>query len=525
MDAVLTILSAPSGHRAVPCRCGETLYAALIRAGEAVDAPCGGTGQCGKCAVRADGALSPMTPEERHLPQGWRLACRTQILGDCTVQLPDAAGTMDVLTDATSAMIGTGQPGFGAAIDLGTTSVAVALFDRSDGRCMGVRGAPNCQRRLGADVVSRIHACMEHPANVTRMAEDIRRQLRTMLAEAAEQAEIRPADLSAVTLAGNPTMCHLVAGLSPVTLGTLPFRPVSRFGTDFDASFLAAELCVSETAAVWILPSVSGFFGGDAVGAACAAGLGDAEQPTLLLDIGTNGEMALAASGRIVCCSAAAGPAFEGANITCGMAGMDGAIAHASLSDAGTVQLSVLGETKPCGICGSGLIDLLAVMRKLGAVDETGRLLPPGEAPEAAQPCLRLHQGEPAFFVAEEVFLTAGDVRALQLAKAAVAAGIQTMLAEVGLTANDVAALVVAGGFGNRIDPVTAGQIGLYPPELADKTTAAGNAALAGAAFALGGTAAQSSVTQLRDRMEYLELSADPRFSEYYMENLSFDTL
>lgn len=525
MDAVLTILSTPSGHREVPCRCGETLYAALVQAGEAVEAPCGGTGRCGKCAIRAEGALSPMTPEEQHLPPGWRLACRTRILGDCTVQLPDDAGTMDVLTDTAPAAFSAAQSGFGAAIDIGTTSVAVALFDRSNGRCMGVRGAPNCQRRWGADVVSRIHACMEEPANVTRMAEEIRRQLRTMLAEAACQAGIRPTELCAVTLAGNPTMCHLVAGLSPVPLGTLPFQPVSRFGADFNAAFLAALLGVSETAAIWILPSVSGFFGGDAVGAACAVGLGDAEQPTLLLDVGTNGEMALAASGRIVCCSAAAGPAFEGANITCGMAGMDGAVAHASLSDAGTLQLSVLGEAKPRGICGSGLIDLLAVMRRLDAVDETGRLLPPEEAPEAALPYLRLHHGEPAFFVAEEVYLTAADVRALQLAKAAVAAGIQTMLAEVGLTANDVAALVVAGGFGNRIDPVTAAQIGLYPPELADKTTAAGNAALAGAAIALGGTAAQASIMQLRDRMESLELSADPRFSEFYMENLSFDTL
>lgn len=525
MDAVLTILSGVFGRREVSCRCGEILYAALVQAGEPVNAPCGGSGRCGKCAVRAEGALSPMTAEEYNLPKGWRLACRTRILGDCTVHMPDDAGSMDVLTDGVDALVGAGQFGLGAAIDLGTTAVAVALFDRQTGRCMEVRGAPNCQRRWGADVVSRIHACMENPDNAARMTAEIRRQLHVLLAEAAESVGVCPAEICAVTLAGNSTMCHLVAGLSPVGLGSLPFRPVSRFGSDFHAEILAAPLGVSDQAEIWILPAVSGFFGGDAVGAAYAVGLGEAKTPALLLDVGTNGEMALAASGRIVCCSVAAGPAFEGANITCGMAGMSGAIDHATLSAAGTLQLSILGEAVPRGICGSGLIDLLAVMRKLGAVDETGRLLPPEEAPIDVVPYLRLYQDEPAFFAAENVFVTARDVRALQLAKAAVAAGIQIMLEEVGLTANEVASLMVAGGFGNRIDPAAAAQIGLYPPELVGRTTAAGNAALAGAAAALGGTDAQASIARLCSRMEYLELSADPRFSEYYMENLSFDTL
>ena len=297
---------------------------------------------------------------------------------------------------------------------------------------------------------------------------------------------------------------------------------------------MAESLGAADGADIWILPAVSGYFGGDAVAAAYAAGLNRTPDPTLMLDIGTNGEMALAASGRILCCAAAAGPAFEGANITCGMSGTTGAVCRVSLDAAGTLSYGVIGGGEARGICGSGLIDLLAALLELGAVDETGRLLPPEETPAAAKPYIRMYiynnpdgtvRSEPACFLTEDVFLTGRDVRALQLAKAAIAAGIATMLDEAGIAAEDVAALVIAGGFGNTIQPVSAGRIGLIPPCLTEKTVFIGNGALTGASAALCSESARTEIDHLSRRMTNVELSTDPRFMEHYIENMSFEPL
>ena len=536
MDAVVAVLTAQGTCRTEPCQTGETLAAVLRRAGFPLEAPCGGSGTCGKCAVAAWGALSAPAPEERRLKPGMRLACRARVEGSCTVLLPDQAEGCRVLTDGADVLTvdSVAAEGIGAALDIGTTTVAAVLYDRASGVRLAVRGEPNRQRRFGADVITRIQTCITEPDGLETLTALIRSQLREMLASAAAEAGCRADEICAVTAAGNTVMCHLLAGLSPAGLAQLPFLPKSLFGESFAAGALAESLGAADGADIWILPAVSGYFGGDAVAAAYAAGLNRTPDPTLMLDIGTNGEMALAASGRILCCAAAAGPAFEGANITCGMSGTTGAVCRVSLDAAGTLSYGVIGGGEARGICGSGLIDLLAALLELGAVDETGRLLPPEETPAAAKPYIRMYiynnpdgtvRSEPACFLTEDVFLTGRDVRALQLAKAAIAAGIATMLDEAGIAAEDVAALVIAGGFGNTIQPVSAGRIGLIPPCLTEKTVFIGNGALTGASAALCSESARTEIDHLSRRMTNVELSTDPRFMEHYIENMSFEPL
>lgn len=525
-EAVITIIEADGSRTALHAPKGKTLHAVLTEAGYAVEAPCGGNGTCGKCEVAAEGALSAATPEEQGLPSGRRLACRARVEGDCTVRLDEGKRSAGyaVLTEGAAAAFPFrpwAAGGLGAAVDIGTTTVVVYLYDLDTGARLAVRGAANRQRSCGADVISRISYSMTEPDGLLRLTGFIRSQLRDLFAAAAADAGRSAAEIRAVTVAGNTVMAHLFTGLSPARLSKLPFTPESLFGEGFAADF-GAELGLAEDAEMLIVPAVSGYVGGDIVAAALAAGLDRAGAPVLLLDIGTNGEMALAAGGRIFCCATAAGPAFEGAGIACGMGGTDGAMARAALQN-GALACEVIGGGKARGICGSGLIDLLAAMLDLGAVDETGRLLPPDEAPEAALPYIREQEdGEAAFYVAEDVFVSGRDVRQLQLAKAAIAGGIATLLDEAGLGAEAVTTLYLAGGFGNKIDPVNAGKIGLYPAELAARAVSVGNGAGAGAAAALCSAEARAALTRLRDRMEYIELSADPRFMDHYVEQMMF---
>lgn len=322
-----------------------------------------------------------------------------------------------------------------------------------------------------------------------------------------------------MSVAANTTMCHLLTDLPPDSLGGAPFTPVSLFGTTVPA----VSLNLPFDGDVYIAPAVAGYVGGDITADLLATGLDLADQPVLLLDIGTNGEMAIGCGSRFICCATAAGPTFEGAQIECGMTAAPGAILAVEWTGQ-RPACTVIGDGEATGLCGSGLVDAMALLLTLQVVDETGRMLEPGEGDLPAAVATRLFRSgdEPAFRLTEHMYVTQKDVRMLQLAKGAVAAGIQVMIDSYGVPLKEVKALLLAGGFGSYIRPVSAARIGLIPAELLSVTRSVGNAAAQGARIALISTQARERLNRLQTNMEYMELSGLAAFNDAYMDAMLF---
>ena len=486
---------------------GETILAVLRRENVFIPAFCGGHELCGKCRVFASGALSApteaekekLTPEE--LAAGVRLACSARVEGDVSVSVPDD-GEYSVLTD-----VGDASPdyfpscweGLGAAIDVGTTTVAVYIYSLETRRRVGVVSGVNCQQTLGADVISRIEYCLNNADGSKRARELITGQINDMLSGFGKARGVPVKSIRSVTIAGNTAMLYLLTGRSPKPLSAAPFEADELFGSFHKAADLGFEL---PEANVYLLPCVSAFIGGDITAGILSSGLHQTEKNTLLIDFGTNGEMALAANGGITCCSTAAGPAFEGARISCGVGGVPGAINRVTLENGKPVPQTIRG-TYPVGLAGSGLIDAAACLRRLGKLDESGRLSAP-------------------FALAEGVTLLPQDVRELQLAKSAVRAGAETLLEKAGLTAADLDEVLLTGGFGAGLDKGNALALGLLPEVPAEKVRALGNCAGAGAVRTLLDPMALAELERITAKAKTVQLDGDPSFSEKFMEYMTF---
>lgn len=489
--------------RTVVCQSGQTLLEVLR--GYPLTAPCGGKGTCKKCTVYVSG--EPV------------LACRTMAEEGMKVSLtPEMALTVALGQDFVMTSDGSGI-GLGVAVDIGTTTVACHLMDIKTGKTLAVLGEANGQRTFGADVISRIQASVE--GRCQEMTDTIRRQLRGMMEALCAEAGRKTDEITAMVVAANTTMCHLLAGLRPDSMGMAPFTPLSLFGDCHSAK--AWDLGFEGE--VYVIPAVSAYVGGDITADLLAAEMDRGGKPVLLIDVGTNGEMVLSQGDKLLCCSTAAGPAFEGAQISCGMAASEGAVSRVFLRN-GIPTIEVIGGAKPRGICGSGLLDAIAVMLEMGLLDETGRMLDPeedeDEIPEGTAPYLCLVDEEPAFRLAEDVYVTQGDVRKVQLGKGAIAAGIQVLLGKAGIDAEQVSALYLAGGFGSFIRPESAARIGLIPEELLPATKALGNTAAMGAKIALLSRRGKERLRTIRDKMTYLELSGMVEFNNAYMEQMMF---
>ena len=499
-----------SGPLVLSARQGQSLLDVLREhGGLPVHAPCGGQGTCEKCTVYLSG------------PKGETavLACRTPAKDGMTLRLPSVAPlVVELHGDAAGTLKpDPGLTGYGVACDIGTTTVVCHLVGLATGRVLATVGEGNAQRAYGADVIARIRASMDGlcPALTSAIIE----QLSRMIGELCRSAEISVGDVNRMAVAGNTTMCHLLAGLPPDSIGVAPFTPLSLFGECHDAKTLSLPF----DGEVYICPAVSGYVGGDITADMLAAGLDRTDVPVLLIDVGTNGEMALGCGDKFVCCSTAAGPALEGAQIRFGMTAAPGAISGVRWAD-GKVVCSVIGDSEPIGLCGSGLIDAVAVMLDLGAIDETGRMLNMDEddIPDQAAPYLLLLDGEPAFRLAGQVTVTQSDVRMLQLAKGAIAAGIRVLMDNCGADFGQVGELLLAGGFGSYIRPESAARIGLIPEELLGVTRAIGNAAAQGALETLVSEEARVRLANLRKAMDYRELSGLPQFNDAYMDAMMF---
>jgi len=400
----------------------------------------------------------------------------------------------------------------GAAIDIGTTTVVLHLIDLETGVKLATVSGVNAQSPYGSDVTARIRYCKQNGHET--LTQLIREQIASMMDEACSSVlsktdEPSPCFVEYVTIAANTIMQHLLAGYSPVAMGVAPFTPFSLFGEELPAW---EGLSIAKNAKIYYTPAISAYVGGDITAGLLAADFDSLSDPAIFLDIGTNGEIVLKHNGTYYCCATAAGPAFEGAEIEMGMAAESGAIDHVWLSKTGgqvpCPGYSTIGNTTPKGLCGSGLLDTLAVLLDIGAVDETGRLL-----------------GKDKFWVNEKhgIYITAGDIRKLQLAKAAIAAGIQVLLHFAGITEKDIKLLALAGGFGSYMDLQSAARIGLFPKTLLPVAKSYGNTAGEGAAMALCSKKACTMLESIRTQCENIELSSIAFFNDKFVDEMSFE--
>ena len=452
---------------------GTPLLQAQRDAGLRPDAPCAGHGTCGKCLVVLNGQEV--------------LACRTVVDRDMTVHTK-AAEAVTILTEGLpAAVIPDGRDDYVLACDIGTTTVVVYLLDGHSGALLARSSAMNPQSQFGADVISRIQYALAGGGEALR--DCIRDTLRALCADAAAQAGIDPAAITRAAIVGNTAMHHLLLGIDPKPLVTPPYMPGVRDALEIDCAR--------------ILPNIAGFVGGDTVGCMTATRFDQKEELTLLIDIGTNGEMVLGDKHRRVACSTAAGPAFEGAKISCGMRGVPGAVDHVTLKK-GKLTHSVIGGGEPKGLCGSGLLDLVAALLETGVIDESGRM-------------------EEDFTLCPNVKLTQKDVREVQLAKAAIRAGIELMCAHLGKRPEDIQSVLLAGAFGSYMDPASACRIGMIPPALLEKIQPIGNAAGEGAKLCALCEQEYAYSQNLAANTEFLELASMSDFQDCYVDALEFE--
>jgi uncharacterized 2Fe-2S/4Fe-4S cluster protein (DUF4445 family) len=539
----IKVVFLPQG-RVVYVLAGTKITEAAALAGIIIDTPCGGEGTCGKCRVKIISPICKLTQADKkifsteELKQNWRLACQNTIAEDMIIEVPKESllsGIEKIVVE--SDVLRTIVPDqrrrvsdkcFGVAIDLGTTTLAASLINLKNGSEIAVTGDINPQISFGDDVVSRIKYASSGKNALAELQNVVIRQINVMISWLCEQSGIAKENIYEVTIAGNTTMEHLVCGIDPSPLGQLPFEPSWRGGNKLNASEL--KINIHPDGRVYMLPIVGGFVGGDIAAGMLALDLLNQPQPVLLIDIGTNGEIVLVNDNKITASSTAAGPAFEGARISCGMRAAAGAIEKVKFDNdciysvIGTSTRLSAGNIEPVGICGSGLIDITAQLLNTGIVDSTGRINKPEKLPpKIAQRIIMDSTNQPAFVITDKVKITQKDIRQIQLAIGAIRVGMNIILKQSGIKAADLKRILVAGGFGSFIRRNHAQRIGLLPAEIDHgKISFVGNTSLAGAKLALLSLKARQKAEELAKQTEHIELSADSNFQNEFANAMIF---
>ena len=488
-----------------------TLLREVLHA-EGVEFPCGGVGRCRGCRVRvASGVLDPapedlraFTPEQ--ILNGWRLCCRARAQGSLTL---DVAQWESVILADDSPYPFEPREGIGIAVDVGTTTLAAQLVDLERGRVLAVQTALNPQARFGADVMSRIDFALNH-GKADELREQLRKEIGNLVDRLVRCSRQSPGAIREIVLVGNTVMHHLFCGLDTTPLAHHPYHAIE----DGEWSSTAGSLnwcgdgvgseSMPEETPVRFLPCLGGFVGSDLLSGILATGMHQQEEQTLLVDLGTNGELVLGNRHGWLCASTAAGPAFEGARISCGMRADTGAVCEVNIAHK-LLDCRVIGGGRARGICGSGLVDAVAGALDLGWIDPSGRFSMGSTLP-----------------LCPGVTLIQSDLRELQLAKAAIAAGIQVLLKEAGIAVEQLKTVWLAGAFGNYLNRDRARRIGLLP--FASETVfAAGNTALRGAKIALGlGPQGAQLLSYIRTRTRHVPLNDHAEFMDAFVDSMSF---
>lgn len=474
---------------------GANLLEVLSQNGFFIPAACGGRGTCGKCAVKCRKA----NDEEYQTV----LSCHTAVESDLTVLL-DSEG-MGGLWKVSDLSQHRGKE-VGMLLDIGTTTLAACLVDKTTGETLARASALNPQGTLGADVISRISAFGNGKGEEMRAA--IVDATNRIIAEFLHTG----AQIDELIVVGNPTMLHLFIGADPTGIGTYPFTP-AFVDTKY---FMGADIGI-HAPRVRLLPSISAYLGSDVVAGVLACEMDKTNETQLFMDLGTNGEIVLSHKGKLYAASTAAGPALEGANLCCGMGGVSGAVDRVWCED-GQLHFTTVDGAPARGICGSGLLDLIALLLDEGILDETGAF-----EEECTSPLFR-HLEDDCFYVTPAVYLSQDDVRQFQLAKAAIAAGVEAIVAHCGVKMSEITRVFLAGGLGYYMSPTSASRTGLLSPTLLSRTQIVGNTALAGARLCLLNEENQTALDAVCTSTETVELSFSPVFSQAYIENMGFET-
>lgn len=502
-----------------------TLLDALRSGQSGVHAPCGGRGSCGKCRVQVIEGQLPITDDDRRffseeaLDLGWRLACRAVPTEDLTIRIGwkneseiEAVTGFEFREESRQADAEQTEEEktFGFAVDIGTTTLAVQLIALKTGAVVDTITSLNSQRVYGGDVISRIQASIE--GNGKELCDRVRTDLWNAMETLRKERELTWKQISRIAMAGNTTMIHLLMGYPCDGLGSVPFTPYNNEKIITAGSTLFPG--IDGETEVLIYPGISTFVGGDIVSGICALHIEKETDIYMLIDLGTNGEMALGNHEKLLVTSTAAGPAFEGGNITWGTGSVPGAVCHAQM-EGENLKIKTIQEQPPVGICGTGVLELTAELVKYEKVDETGKLEEPWF--DTGYPIAVDPRGQ-------QICLTQKDIREIQLAKAAVRAGIETLLHEYGITAEEVAGVYVAGGFGYWLDYEKVMAIGMFPEAYAGKIKAVGNSSLHGAAELLLDRENLREAQRVTELSEEVSLSTNPVFQDAYIESMLFET-
>jgi uncharacterized 2Fe-2S/4Fe-4S cluster protein (DUF4445 family) len=526
---------------------GENLLDILRH--ELVDIPaiCGGRGTCGKCKVQVlSGEVTTITSEEKkrltlaEVESGVRFACRLTVLGDIRIRLlvktEDSdrksklmklpAWSFETIHDYTSK---NSKGGYGVAFDIGTTTVVGLLWDIRTAKLMHVIARTNPQRVVGADVISRIQYSMKSEESKNHIHELIIECLNQMIHEFTQIIEDRSL-LRKICIVGNTAMSQIAQNMDVNQLVKPPF-PQGIF-TLQQYSGSNSNLAIPDETSVIYLPGIGGHVGSDITAMIVATNIRNYEGVTLAIDIGTNGEIVLAKDGELVACSTAAGPAFEGASIRCGMRAAKGAIEGVAINDKG-VELQIIQEEEAEGICGSGLIDAIAAMLDIGVIDETGRILELAEAIEAGVSkviATRLQKTPDGMqfvlqyrYAKDPIVITQRDIREVQLAKGAISAGMRILMNEMGINKDSLDRIFLAGAFGSYLKIASARRIGLLPNVSLERIHSVGNAAGVGASMAVLAKAYQAECQVIAKTTKQVELSMHDSFQEEFVQCMNFE--
>lgn len=508
---------------------GQSLFECAEAAGLRIPTSCVKQGKCGECLVEVEQGAFHLTapePQEAHLSGRFRLSCRARIAresGDVVCHtlrrgalrieteshgLEPDSGRLDpalgrdgrrVLLDGREIAQADG-PLLGVALDVGTTTVALRLYDLESGGLRATHAFENPQRFGGSDVMARIRYDSEHRGRL------LQRTLLGYLGHALEALPCDPRTIYELVVAGNPTMRDLFFGLDVAPLGQMPYRSTREGAVSDSAGRLG--LPIHPAARVYGLPLVACHVGADAAACVLATGLAESREVVALMDIGTNTEVVVGNRDRILAASCPAGPAFEGGGVACGMPALDGAIERVRLLEDGRVEVRVVGGGRALGLCGSGLVDLLAELRRTGRMNSLGRL----------------EHDEPRVVVDAdaELFLSEADINELAQAKGANVAGLQIVAEVYGVPLGRLARLDLAGGFARHLDLDASRRIGLVPELPDDRIRKVGNAALEGAAIALRSVSRRRALEALVGRIEHVRLETHPRFFDAFVEGCQF---
>lgn len=511
-DTVLLSVHMGDEERIIHVKKSESVLNALQRHNIFLPAICAGRGICGKCKVRVlDGIVDAVDAEKEYftgeeLEAGWRLACCLRLTSNCTIEIENKEDEIYVVSESkgeTEKKSLEDAKELAIAVDIGTTTIAMQLIDQVSGGVVETFTTINKQRAFGADVISRIDASN----NGKKQA--LRKSIQNDLLEGYQTlTKNGSVHINKMNIGANSTMVHLLMGYSCETLGVFPFKPYNIGTIKINSKSLLSEEI--EEFQVEILPGVSTYVGGDITSGMYALGFQKNKEVSVLIDLGTNGEMAIGNADKIYVTSTAAGPAFEGGNIVCGTGSIPGAICNVEINDQ-EIALKTIGDAKPLGICGTGVLECIYELLKNEYIEESG--------------LMEEDYFDDGFMLSEanNIRFYQKDVREIQLAKAAVRAGLETLILRYGVTYDEIDHIYISGGFGYKIDIQKAIQIGLFPEECSEKIEAIGNSCLKGVVQSLKDKDGIKTCEIIVDKSEEISLSTDKYFQAQYVEHMLFE--